>query len=192
MAMSKIPPHKARHPGGRGFTIFFAVLVGGLALSIGMAIYDLIIRELDLSYNATQSQYAIYAADTGVECALYWDFKCPNDASYPYCARSGGSAFATSSNSSPGTGVMCNGRDVTTEAIAAGTWPLAGASATAATSTFVVTFQPQKYCAIVTVAKYGTPSKTTIESRGYNTGGTATTCGPQGAIRLERALQVTY
>ena len=59
----------------KGFTIFFAMLVGALALSIGLAIYDLTVRELDLSATATQSQYAIYAADSGAECALYWDNK---------------------------------------------------------------------------------------------------------------------
>ncbi len=33
----------------KGFTIFFAVLVSSLALSVGLAIYDLITRELTLS-----------------------------------------------------------------------------------------------------------------------------------------------
>ena len=78
----------------RGFTIFFAVLVASLSLSIGLAIYDLFVRELLLSQTATQSQYAIYAADTGIECALYWDIRfaslVPSDAD--------GSAFATSSD----------------------------------------------------------------------------------------------
>src|SRR3989338_283641 len=96
----------------KGFTIFFAMLAGGLALSIGIAIYDLTIRELDLSATATQSQYAIYAADTGVECALYWDYKCAGGG----CAD--GSAFATSSSYLGATsGVSCNGQDVAAAAV---------------------------------------------------------------------------
>ena len=68
------------------------MLVGSLALAVGLAIYDLTIRELDLSAVATQSQYAVYAADTGAECALYWDTKCPLGS----CVVN--STFATSSN----------------------------------------------------------------------------------------------
>lgn len=163
-----------------GFTIFFAMLVGGLALSIGMAIYDLTVRELDISGTATQSQYAIYAADTGVECALYWDFKCEAGACF------GGSAFATSSSDTPPTsGVSCSGQDIAAAAVTAGTWPV-GSDAAAATTTFTLTFSPQPYCATVTVAKYGSPSKTRIISRGYNT------CLAGSPTRLERALEVNY
>src|SRR3989338_8367237 len=91
----------------KGFTIFFAMLAGGLALSIGIAISALPIRELDLSATATQSQYAIYAADTGVECALYWDYKCQGG------GCNNGSAFATSSSyTGAASGVSCSGQDV--------------------------------------------------------------------------------
>lgn len=153
------------------------MLVGSLALAIGVAIYDLTVRELDLSGTATQSQYAIYAADTGTECALYWDFKC----SLGPCTSGGAnSAFATSSESPvPLSGVMCNGQDV------APTWTKT-ATAAAATTTFTVTFSPQSYCVIVTVAKSGTPTLTTITAKGYNS------CAEAGVIRLERVLQVTY
>ncbi len=167
---------------GRGFTIFFAMLVGSLALSIGLAIYDLTVRELDLSGTATQSQYAIYAADTGAECALYWDLKC----TLPNCVSgaAAGSAFATSTQSvTPPSGVVCNGIDVR-----AAPWTVTSVL-TAATTTFTVTFLPQPYCASITVAKSGIPTKTTITSKGYNDA-----CPPAaaGTSRLERVLQVTY
>ena len=137
-------------------------------------------RELDLSGTATQSQYAKYAADTGAECALYWDLKCP----LPYCTSgaAAGSAFATSSQSvTPPSGVVCNGVDVT----AAPTSMVL----TAATTTITVTFLPQSYCASVTIAKSGIPTKTVITSKGYNAA-----CPPTavGSTRLERVLQVSY
>ena len=53
--------------------MFFAVLVSSLALAIGIAIYDLVVRELLLASTNEQSQYAIYASDSGWECSLYWD-----------------------------------------------------------------------------------------------------------------------
>lgn len=161
-----------------GFTIFFALLVGSLALAVGMAIYDLAVREIDLSSTATQSQYAVYAADTGAECALYWDFKC----SLGPCTTNGagGSAFATSSSMVvPASGVICGGQDI------ASSWTPNQAS-NAATTTFTISFATQAYCAIVTVAKFGLPTQTTVTSRGYNT------CVSGGPTRVERAFQVNY
>lgn len=167
----------------RGFTVFFAVLVASLALAIGLAIYDLLVRELELSRTATESQYAIYAADTGVECALYWDF---------YYGGSG-SAFATSTASSPpSSGVSCNTQDIAAAAVTAGTWPsLEGA--TSATSTFevlLVAGDDTGPCAIVTVAKSadnpGDPPRTRVVSQGRNT------CADGVPLQLERALEVNY
>lgn len=167
------------------------MLAGGLALSIGVAIYDLTVRELELSATATQSQYAIYAADTGVECALYWDYKCAGGG----CMD--GSAFATSSAYlGAGSGVLCNGQDVA----AAGTpptpfnappanwipWSIEN-STSAATTTFYISFAPaQPYCAKVEVMKSGDPIQTTVISHGFNT------CAPGSTNQLERALYVSY
>ncbi len=160
-----------------GFTIFFATLITSLALAIGLSIYDLTVRELNLSATANQSQYAIYAADTGAECALYWDTQC--EAS----GCNAGSAFATSTESTvpvAGAGLLCNGQD-----IVAAPWSVTQADYDA-TTTITINFSPQPYCAIVTIAKTGTPARTTIISHGYNT------CAAGGVTRVERALQVSY
>lgn len=87
--MINIQKHNRRSRQARlqaGFTIFFATLVASLALAIGLAIYDITVRQLSLSTTVTQSQYAIFAADSGIECALYWDSK----------YQGGGSAFTGS------------------------------------------------------------------------------------------------
>lgn len=183
----------------RGFTIFFASLVTALALAIGLAIYDLTVRELDLSSTASQSQYAIYAADTGAECALYLDTKCTASG----CIA--GSAFATSTETDGGTfpptsGIVCNTQDVA----AAGTPPAAWAlpptgwtawSVTRVGSTATTTFwmplssSANGPCVKVEVGKSSasptSPSKTLILAHGYNT------C-QSGNTQLERALQVNY
>ena len=168
----------------KGFTLFFALLVSSLALAIGVSIYDITVRELNLSEAATQSQYAVYAADTGAECALYWENK------YTTGNANGGSnsAFATSSldTEAPASGIICSGQDVAAVAVAASTWPQAGATTNAATTTFTIagatTAAP---CTTVTVAKSGNPSMTSVVSYGYNT----CTAGP---LQLERVFQVTY
>lgn len=59
----------------QGFTLFISILVGSLMLSIGFSIFNLTFKELLLSASARDSQIAFYAADTGLECALYYDQK---------------------------------------------------------------------------------------------------------------------
>lgn len=184
----------------RGFTIFFASLVASLSLAIGLAIYDLLIRELALSDTATESQFAIFAADAGLECALYWDFKCPD--STAGCSE--GSAFATSSRSSPPTqGIMCNGLDIARYGTPPSPFrrPPAGwtpwtitipnpPQTPVAITAFAISFEPnQKYCATVTVRKARQQNgdiQTTITSNGYNT------CAEAAPLRVERTLQATY
>jgi hypothetical protein len=186
----------------RGFTIFFAVLVGSLALAIGLSIYELLIRELALSQIATQSQYAIYAADAGAECALYWDGR--------YNGTS--SAFATSSDTNNiASGIICTALGAGSHDIAAngwlaslnvnnpptltstqlpGTWGVWNEVTTAstATTTFLVLLGStvNSPCAKVTMGKSGNPTITTLISRGYNT------CSASTFTRVERAFQVRY
>ena len=187
----------------RGFTIFFAVLVATLALSVGLVIYDLFLRSLSLSQLATQSQYAIYAADTGAECALYWDLKytdlVPGDLDQ--------SAFATSSDyTSGGTGagnaVVCNSQNIAAAASGAlqtsgfsntptnsnNGWDVVAPNNTTATTTFWISMGTTAAapCAKVEVGKSGVVSQTTIISHGYNT------CSAAGTLRLERTIQVNY
>lgn len=193
-----------KHMKKNGFTIFFAVLVASLALAVGLAIYDLLLRELSLSQTATQSQFAIYAADTGAECALYWDQKYINGGTN----NNGGSggAFATSSldTLAASSGIFCTvqSNGVSQDISAQGTPPVAGfglpptswtawtitSTASAATTTFTIVLgsNATSSCAVVTVGKSGNPSQTSVVSHGYNT------CSSSGMVRIERALQVNY
>ncbi len=167
------------------------MLVGSLSLAIGLAIYDLTVRELDLSATATQSQYAIYAADAGAECVLYWDA----------WWEGGGSAFASSSASiTPSSGVTCVGQDIA----AAGTPPPTGytpppsgwtswvknTTASAATTTFTLALGPSanSACAFVEVGKVVVNDAviTTIVSRGFNV------CSANITPRVERRFEVRY
>lgn len=149
------------------------MLVASLALSIGLAIFDLTARSLRLSSIATQSQYAIYSSDSGAECALYWDSKYYSGAQF---------LFATSSQSgTPPTGAPCNGQNINTG------WTVLSA-ANAATTTFTLTL-PNNRCAIVVVAKSQDSAgvnHTSITSHGYNT------CSIGDPNRLERVFRVTY
>lgn len=57
----------------KGFVILFAVLVSTIILIITAGIFNFAIKSSILSSYAEESQIAFYAADTGMECALYWD-----------------------------------------------------------------------------------------------------------------------
>lgn len=66
-------PHYRSCVQKRGFTLLFSALAASLLLAISLSIITISIKESQLSGIARESQYAFYAADAGVECALYWD-----------------------------------------------------------------------------------------------------------------------
>lgn len=154
--------HMTHRTGERGFTLLFAVLISGILLAIGAAIFNITLKEVDLSASARESQFALYAADTGTECALYWDLQ--HD------------AFDTND---PDDSITClnDSWSVAHESIAGGM-----------RHTFDLSFTPARpYCATVVVTKRdGPPETTSIEARGYNT------CTADTRRRVERALEVNY
>lgn len=154
-----------RHWRQRGFTLFVAIVVTGTLLVIASGITNLAVRQSFISTSARESQHAFYAADSGIECALYWDVKNP----------AGYSAFSTSTGSL----IFCNQDGANnpnpTPAVVGGNYQ----------STFTLTFLPDPYCAVVTVIKDDN-NTTSIESKGYNT------CAGANGRRVERAVRVTY
>lgn len=66
---------KRRYPreSGKGFTLLVAVIFMSVMLSFGLALGSLSYKQQVLASGAIQSQYAFYAADAGLECALYAD-----------------------------------------------------------------------------------------------------------------------
>ncbi|MEK7567730.1 MAG: pilus assembly PilX N-terminal domain-containing protein [Patescibacteria group bacterium] len=57
-----------------GFALLMAIMVGSLFLAIGATIHRIALIEIILSSTGKDSQFAFYAADTGLECALYWNY----------------------------------------------------------------------------------------------------------------------
>lgn len=71
----------------KGFALFIAVILSAVAASITLALTTIAYKSLLLSSASRESQYAFYAADTALECALYWDRGQVN--SFPYDATPG-------------------------------------------------------------------------------------------------------
>src|SRR3989344_3569012 len=59
----------------RGFTLLLSALIASIVLVLGASIFQIAQKELTLSSIGRDSQFAFYAADTGAECALYWDIR---------------------------------------------------------------------------------------------------------------------
>lgn len=60
-----------------GFAVLYAVITASVLLLIGLAISNISFKELVLSSQIKDSQTGIFAADAGLECALFWDLKHP-------------------------------------------------------------------------------------------------------------------
>lgn len=146
----------------KGFALLLSVVVAGTLLVIATGMISLAYKQSLISISGRESQKAFYVADSGLECALYWDVKNP----------SGFSAFLTTSSTS----INCN-RDANNPS---NQWTVGGAGV----STFTMTFLPDLSCAVVTVTKSGIT--TTIESKGYNT------CDLTNPRRVERAVRASY
>jgi len=57
----------------RGFALLVAVVFMSVMLAFGLALASLAYKQQVIASSAIQSQYAFYAADAALECALYYD-----------------------------------------------------------------------------------------------------------------------
>ena len=159
-------PHKKNS----GYALYTAIILTGILLLVAYITAELAKRELTLSSASADSHVAFYNADTGSECALYWDVK-----------NGTKSAFDPGT---PGT-ISCNNQTVSTNSQTVNTSPTQpsriGGGGANLTSIFELDFT--QGCAIVSVTK-NVNGTTFIQSKGYNT------C--TGANRLERGIEIQY
>ena len=190
-----------------GFTLFIALIVSSLLLAIGFSLSTIILKQLIFANSGKESQLAFYAADSGAECALYWDRKNVDG------LTDFNGAFTASSTFDD---IFCGtGGPVTPQTAQVGSFVRFSDPANQqATTTFYVDYSDDdplnpnhKACAKVTVFKWVDSSgpipveKTQIESRGYNvpldngpvgSGGTAI-CNYSASNRVvERAVRLDY
>lgn len=59
----------------RGVTLFIAIVIMGILLFISFAVVNIAIKSTIFASSGRDSQLAFYAADAGLECAIYWDTK---------------------------------------------------------------------------------------------------------------------
>lgn len=59
----------------KGYTLLFSMLLTSLILAVAVSILGISRKELMLSTSSKDSQAALFAADSGLDCAMYLDFK---------------------------------------------------------------------------------------------------------------------
>jgi hypothetical protein len=163
----------------KGFTILVAVVTAGILLIIAMSIGGIALKEQVLSAANKESQIAFYAADTGMECALYWDQK------MGYFAPTTNPATGEIITQSGIPTIDCNNNNVTSMALTTGTNSY---SYTFMINNLSVGNGSAVTCSVVEVDKdtsSATSTKTDIYSYGYNTCNASLT-------RVERGIEGHY
>lgn len=169
-----------------GFTLLFASLVVSLILSVGLAVASITLTQLTLSSAGRESQFAFYNADSGIECALHYEYNVPRDDDTPF--------FSSTDDSPPDNSIECAGQTIVIDTNDVSR-PDSNPNSTTTTTFFVN--QPGASCEKdepsfqVKVQKspsiqYPGATNVKIDSRGYNT------CDETNPRRVERGLFVTF
>jgi hypothetical protein len=62
----------------KGFVALFTVLLASVILAMAVGISNSSLRQILLSASATEANKSFYAADSGIECALFFDRQNPS------------------------------------------------------------------------------------------------------------------
>jgi hypothetical protein len=166
----------------QGFALLIGVMVASILISITYVMFSISLKQIALATSGRDSQVALYAADTGLECALYEDLNTLE----PFVKYSVDNQNRVTIQEPTGTSDMkCNSAEInrtfdTINGEVITTFSVAGPDGS-------------NWCADVKVTKFvelidGFQAlRTKIESRGYNICDDVT--DPQ---RLERGLEVYY
>ena len=166
----------------RGIALFISIIVTSVLAIIIAAISNIAYNEIKLSATGKESQVAFFAANTGIECALYWDNE---------------DAFPTESSILPNSNISCKIDDSLVEDYSSELTNCAGDPQLCDAS---YTFYANNLgdsgggCAEITVRKYYNTEglNTQINSRGRD----SSDCSSSGFVNLdrtyEREIQVDY
>lgn len=166
----------------KGFVLLFAVVLVSIILAISLGVSNITLKELNFSTSARATNDAFYAADTGVECALYY-------------LRNTEANFTGQNQvfGIPTTDIItnCNGVNISLDEDEYGVYAPVGPWFFNITSIG----QPPVACALVEVIKED--NTTTVISRGYNVGyptdaDEGPNCGSNIPNQVERVIEVRY
>lgn len=157
-----------------GFVLLFTIILVSIIFSIALGLSNIAYKEATFSVSGKSSNEAYYSADSGAECALYWDVG-------PL-----GSWFGNQGGPQNPVNTRCAGNfiNIATNPATSWTFKLLGLG------------PRQTGCAWVTVEHITSPiAFNRITSKGYNIGGDALQAcelSPFLPGRVERIIEITY
>jgi len=163
----------------KGFVILFAVILTSIILSVSLGLADITYKEISFATSAKNTGEAFFAADTGAECAIYYDYT---------------GAVTLNGFQNPFGYVPTTGNDLPTLNCAGKSFGFEDGYSATGPWIFIL---PElgvsgKACAIVTVTKdFNLPNDpdddvTTVSSKGYNVG--SQSCTSSSPTRVEREI----
>lgn len=171
----------------RGVSLIISLIMMTLLLAISFSIGNIILRQLRLTNIGTNSQISFYAADSALECALYWDTITDGTVAGFY----DNAIFGTTTPTSYASGlnpIRCGANPLNPFSFVKVVDPILNI----ATTTFDIDYG-RKTCARVEVVK--TANRTKISTSGYNIGLLGDTCDLTNAVSertVERGLVFTH
>ena len=152
----------------RGFVILFAVTLSSILLAIALGVANIALKEVKFGTSAKNTNNAFFAADTGAECALFYD-------------KLSGSSFPIEG---PATPINCASATIT---------PSFSGTSDTGSYDFKITSLGSlgASCAKVNVFKDKsvTPRLVAITSNGYDVGDA--NCNSTNSNRVERELKIS-
>lgn len=149
----------------KGFVMLYTMILSSIILAISIGILNVALKETNFSISARAANEAFFAADTGAECALFYD-------------RTTNNAFSDADIN-----MRCGVEDpISINPVGSGSW------------SFVVPnlSESERSCAKVTLTRVPSDFSTTIISKGYNNANPdSSECNP-ASNSVERELEVTY
>lgn len=164
------------HKMQKGFVLLFAVVLSAIILSISLGLSEISYKQISFGNQARETADAFFAADAGLECALFYDIK---GAETEFGDRF--SPFGYDGTSGTMTTLQCARNNfVLNDGIFSqqGHW------------NFVLPNLMGQSCAIVLVDKTSFTGKTRIVSKGYNVGNE--NCTGNYPNRVEREIEIRY
>ena len=163
----------------RGFTLLIAIVLATVALVLGLSLADVAYKQVLLSTTQKQSETAFYAADSALECALYYDQQAN---AFDYQTPAPQSQLLCGNNASPSSDVTVTNYSSTqggSNRITTFTIPCAAGGISATVTVY-------KTDPLSTAICNANGAKTCIYANGYNT------CSNSDPNRFERGLKVLY
>lgn len=165
----------------KGFVLLFAVVLSSVILSISLGLSEITLSELNFSTSARNTNSAFFAADVGVECALFYENAKVGTTEGADLVT----PFGYDGSSGDLLSLSCANQ---TFQLNEGVFSLNGPW----TFYLVGLGIDNKACVITTVDKTSIPGVTRVISKGYNEGGQTTNCSGEYPNRVEREIETRY